>query len=80
MEKYGFIPNLSILDLLFNLVVGFVMLFIIAFLLIRPIAENKQIEQIVNKVSHPIFSETGLFEYTKIKSIIRSLKYLYNKK
>jgi len=42
--------------------------------------KNKKIEQIVNKVSHPIFSETGLFEYTKIKSIIRSLKYLYNKK
>ena len=37
--------NVSFLDLLFNLVVGFVMLFIIAFLLIRPIAENKQIEQ-----------------------------------
>lgn len=37
--------NVSFLDLLFNLVVGFVMLFIIAFILIRPITENKQIEQ-----------------------------------
>ena len=42
--------------------------------------KNKKIEQIVNNASHPIFSETGLFEYTKIKSKIRSLKYLYNKK
>ena len=42
--------------------------------------KNKQIEQIVNNVSHPIFSETGLYEYTKLKSVKRSLKYLYIKK
>ena len=44
-QKGKYHSNVSFLDLLFNLVVGFVMLFIIAFLLIRPIAENKQIEQ-----------------------------------
>jgi len=43
--KSKYHSNVSFLDLLFNLVVGFVMLFIIAFILIRPIAENKQIEQ-----------------------------------
>ena len=37
--------NVSFLDLLFNMVVGFVMLFIIAFLLISPITKDKQIEQ-----------------------------------
>ena len=45
LRKGKYHSNVSFLDLLFNLVVGFVMLFIIAFLLIRPIAENKQIEQ-----------------------------------
>jgi len=43
--KSKYHSNVSFLDLLFNLVVGFVMLFIIAFILIRPIAENRQIEQ-----------------------------------
>ena len=28
--------------------------------------------------SHPIFSETGAFEYTKIKSLIGSLKKMYS--
>jgi sulfofructose kinase len=41
---------------------------------------NAQIKQIVDLSSFPIFSETGAFEYTKIKSIIGSLKKMYSKK
>ena len=41
---------------------------------------NTKVKQIVDLSSHPIFSETGAFEYTKIKSIIGSLKKMYSKK
>ena len=41
---------------------------------------NAKVKQIVNLSSFPIFSETGAFEYTKIKSIIGSLKKMYSKK
>ena len=39
---------------------------------------NFKVKQIVDLSSHPIFSETGAFEYTKIKSIIGSLKKMYS--
>ena len=39
---------------------------------------NDKVKQIVNLSSHPIFSETGAFEYSKIKSIIGSLKKMYS--
>ena len=39
-----------------------------------------KVNQIINLSSYPIFSETGAFEYTKIKSIIGSLKKMYFKK
>ena len=39
---------------------------------------NKKIKQIIHLSSHPIFSETGSFEYTKTKSIIGSLKKMYS--
>jgi sulfofructose kinase len=35
---------------------------------------DSKVKQIINLSSHPIFSETGAIEYTKSKSIIRSLK------
>ena len=35
---------------------------------------DSKVKQIINLSSHPIFSETGAGEYTKSKSIIRSLK------
>ena len=38
---------------------------------------NIKVKQIVDLSSYPIFSETGAFEYTKIKSIIGSLKKMY---
>ena len=38
---------------------------------------NSQVKQIIHLSSHPVFSETGAFEYTKIKSIIGSLKKMY---
>ena len=41
---------------------------------------NNKVKQIVDLCSFPIFSETGAFEYTKIKSIIGSLKKMYSKK
>jgi len=41
---------------------------------------NVKVKQIIDLSSHPIFSETGAFEYTKIKSIIGSLKKMYSKK
>ena len=41
---------------------------------------NSKVKQIINLSSYPIFSETGAFEYTKIKSIIGSLKKMYFKK
>ena len=41
---------------------------------------NVKVKQIVDLSSFPIFSETGAFEYTKIKSIIGSLKKMYSKK
>ena len=41
---------------------------------------NAKVKQIVYLSSYPIFSETGVFEYTKIKSIIGSLKKMYSKK
>ena len=41
---------------------------------------NAKVKQIVDLSSYPIFSETGVFEYTKIKSIIGSLKKMYSKK
>ena len=41
---------------------------------------NAKVKQIVDLSSFPIFSETGVFEYTKIKSIIGSLKKMYSKK
>ena len=44
-RKGKYHSNTAFLDLLFNMVVGFVMLFIIAFLLISPITKDKQIEQ-----------------------------------
>ena len=42
-------------------------------------SNNNLIEGIVNAASHPVFSETGLFEFTKHKSVIDSLKQLYKK-
>ena len=39
---------------------------------------NTKVKQIINLSSYPIFSETGSFEYTKIKSIIGSLKKMYS--
>ena len=44
-RKGQYHSNTSFLDLLFNTLVGFVMLFIIAFLLISPIKKKKEIEQ-----------------------------------
>ena len=44
-KKRQYHSNTSFLDLLFNTLVGFVMLFIIAFLLITPIKKKKEIEQ-----------------------------------
>jgi sulfofructose kinase len=41
---------------------------------------SAKVKKIVDLSSHPIFSETGAFEYTKIKSIIGSLKKMYAKK
>ena len=41
---------------------------------------NAKVKQIIDLSSFPIFSETGAFEYTKIKSIIGSLKKMYSKK
>ena len=41
---------------------------------------NVKVKQIIDLSSHPIFSETGAFEYTKIKSIIGSLKKMYSMK
>ena len=41
---------------------------------------NVKVKQIVDLSSYPIFSETGAFEYTKIKSIIGSLKKMYSMK
>ena len=38
---------------------------------------NIKVKQIIDLSSYPIFSETGAFEYTKIKSIIGSLKKMY---
>jgi sulfofructose kinase len=40
-------------------------------------SKNKIVEEIINYSSHPIFSETGLLEYTNEKSVIDSLKSLY---
>jgi len=39
---------------------------------------NLKVKQIIDLSSHPIFSETGAFEYTKIKSLIGSLKKMYS--
>ncbi len=39
---------------------------------------NYKVKKIVDLCSYPIFSETGAFEYTKIKSIIGSLKRMYS--
>ena len=44
-RKGKYHSHTSFLDLLFNTLVGFVMLFIIAFLLISPIKKKKDIEQ-----------------------------------
>lgn len=44
-KKGQYHSNTAFLDLLFNTLVGFVMLFIIAFLLISPIKKKKEIEQ-----------------------------------
>ena len=41
---------------------------------------NIKVKQIVDLSSYPIFSETGAFEYTKIKSIIGSLNKMYSMK
>ena len=41
---------------------------------------NIKVKQIVDLSSYPIFSETGAIEYTKIKSIIGSLKKMYSMK
>ena len=40
-------------------------------------SKNKVVEEVVNDSSHPVFSENGLQQYTKEKSIINSLKSLY---
>ena len=40
-------------------------------------SKNKAVEEVVNASSHPVFSENGLHQYTKEKSIIDSLKNLY---
>ena len=40
-------------------------------------SKNKAVEEVVNASSHPVFSENGLHQYTKEKSIINSLKSLY---
>ncbi len=40
-------------------------------------SKNKAVEEVVNVSSHPVFSENGLHQYTKEKSIINSLKSLY---
>ena len=39
---------------------------------------NSKVKQIINLSSHPIFSETGSFEYTKTKPIIDSLKKMHS--
>ena len=39
---------------------------------------NLKVKKIVDLSSYPIFSETGAFEYTKIKSLIGSLKKMYS--
>ena len=39
---------------------------------------NTKIKQIIDLSSHLIFSETGAFEYTKINSIVGSLKKMYS--
>jgi len=41
--------------------------------------KNKKIEEIIKYASHPIFSETGMYEFTKEKSVIKSLRKLYLK-
>ncbi|MDC0161593.1 carbohydrate kinase family protein [bacterium] len=41
---------------------------------------SAKVKKIVDLSSHPIFSETGAFEYTKIKSINGSLKKMYSMK
>jgi hypothetical protein len=41
----GYHSNTAFLDILFNTLVGFVLLFIIAFLLISPVKKKKEIEQ-----------------------------------
>jgi sulfofructose kinase len=41
---------------------------------------NVKVKKIVDLSSYPIFSETGAFEYTKIKSIIGSLKKMHSMK
>lgn len=44
MQQRKYHSNLSMVDMLFNLLVGFVCLFIIAFLLINPIADDGKID------------------------------------
>ena len=43
-------------------------------------SKNRAVEEVVNNSSHPVFSENGLHQYTKEKSIIKSLKILYQAK
>ena len=40
-------------------------------------SKNKAVEEVLNASSHPVFSENGLYQYTKEKSIINSLRSLY---
>ena len=43
-------------------------------------SKDKAVEEVVKNSSHPVFSENGLHQYTKEKSIIKSLKILYQAK
>ncbi len=43
-------------------------------------SNSKQVEEVVNFASHPIFSETGLYQYLNEKSVINSLENLYHTK
>ena len=40
-------------------------------------SKDKAVEEVVKNSSHPVFSENGLHQYTKEKSIINSLRSLY---
>ena len=43
-------------------------------------SKDRAVEEVVKNSSHPVFSENGLHQYTKEKSIIKSLNILYQAK